>query len=133
MKPAPEAVEFRRKAVAAHLTLQEPYRDEERFVFELVEGSMTLPQHPEYVRRLIDLAEEVCGCGQGEHAELLGLAAERASLEDVSGLSVEVRWRQVNPAQTRASPHLWVDLHAWIEDQFLMEEAMEKLPEPPLA
>ena len=122
MKPDEASVAFRRMAHDAHLSLSTSVDEEERYVFDLRQGSLTLPQHPEIVRRLLDLAEEAYGFRQGEHAELLALAAPRAELEDVSGLSREIHWRHVTPAVLQAGPGLWVDLHTWIDDQFLMEQ-----------
>jgi len=128
MKQDAMAVEFRRRVHHEHLLLEMPVGAEERYVFELGQGALTLPQHPEHVRRLVDLAEEVYGLGQGEHAELLRLAALRDQLDDQSGSSVEIAWRPLNPAVLASAPGFWVDLQSWIDDQFLMEDALEILP-----
>jgi len=133
MKPDAMAVEFRRRVHDEHLLLEMPVGAEERYVFELAQGPLTLPQHPEHVRRLLELAEEVYGFRQGEHAELLGLAALRDQLDDQSGSSVEIAWRPLNPAVLASAPRFWVDLQAWVDDQFLMEDALEIFPETEVA
>ena len=122
MRQDEAAVAFRRQLNAAHLLLHTSIDEEERYVFELKQGRLTLPQHPEHVRRLLDLAEEAYGFCQGEHAELFALSARRDELEDASGMSVEIRWQHLSAARSSAEAGAWVDLQTWIDDQYLLEQ-----------
>lgn len=118
------SVLFRRRADDEHLLIEEPSADEDRFVFELLRGPVTVAQRPDAVQRLVALAGETYGFMCGEHGELVRLCAPRDDLDDITGASHVIAWRHVCDSVLSALPAVWVDLRAWLDDQFLLEDLL---------
>ena len=125
-----KAAEFRREAEAQGLSLRTPDEEEARFVFDLKEGTIVTSSHPRIARRLLLLAEATYAPDRGEARELAKLVAKRAALDEEEGCVVWVSaakahasalesWRQAD----------WVSFADWIEDQFLLEDAIARMDE----
>lgn len=127
-----EASEFRRQADAQGLILRTPDEAEPRFVFDLKAGAVVTSSHPRIARQLLLLAEAVCGVDRGEARELSKLVAKRAALEDEETLTTVV-WQAADKAHAKAPDAYrredWVAFAAWIEDQFLLEDAIARMDE----
>lgn len=126
-----DAAEFRRQAEAQGLILRTPDGEEPRFVFDLKEGGITTSSHPRVARSLLLLAEAVYAPDRGEARELARLVARRAALETED--ETVVIWVRADKAH--ASSHGgyrladWVAFGDWIEDQFLLEDAIARMDE----
>lgn len=127
-----EAAEFRRLADARGLILRTPDDEEARFVFDLKAGTVATAAHPRIARELLLLAEAVFAPDRGEARELARLVARRSALEDDDAYGVVV-W--IGAAKAHASApdayrtEDWVALADWLDDQFLLEDAIAKMDE----
>lgn len=97
---------------------------EEKFVFMLAAGPVVLIHHPVKVREAVEIAKAVYGEGNDEHEELVGLYARRDDLERPSEEPREIAWTPHTPDGPGLNPGSWVRLDAWIDDQFLMQDAL---------
>ncbi len=126
------AAEFRRQADARGLILRTPDDEEARFVFDLKAGTIATSAHPRIARELLLLAEAIYAPDRGEARELARLVAPCSAVEDDEAMAVVV-WRSA--AKAHASdpdayrPEAWVAFAVWIEDQFLLEDAIAKMDE----
>lgn len=127
-----EAAEFRRHADAQGLILRTSDEEEPRFVFDLKAGTIVISSHPGIARKLLLLAEAVYGPNRGEARELSKLVAKRAALEDEETITTIV-WHAADKAHARAPEAYrladWVAFADWIEDQFLLEDAIARMDE----
>lgn len=101
-----------------------PSAHEERFALKLADGDITVDPHPRAVREALLIAQEIYGEGQGEHAELSALYALREDLEAPLPEPREIAWIPHAPNGPGLNPGKWVRLDAWIDDQFLLEDAI---------
>ncbi len=123
MKDDEKAAALRKEARARHLLLKSSNDADSRFTFALKAGSIVIPRDARFVKKLLDLAAEICGERQGEHAELLDLRAARADLEP-SSMPRDVVWT------AKAKSEGGTRLEAWIDDQFLLEKAVRLIGFP---
>lgn len=127
-----DVARFRLMAEEQGLLLRTPDEEESRFVFELKAGTVATSSHPGIARQLLLLAEAVYGPDRGEARELSKLVAKRAALEDEDAITT-VFWRAADKAHAMAPDAYrledWVNLAAWIEDQFLLEDAIARMDE----
>lgn len=96
---------------------------EESLVFLLTDGPIVLNHHPTKVREAVLIAREVFGEGKGEHAELLDLYARREELE-CPVPTRQIAWIPHSADGPGLNPGKWIKLEHWLDDQFLMEEAL---------
>lgn len=113
---------FQARMRACGLLFEQATHDE-HFVFRLCGVDVITPNHPESVRRMVEIAREVSGEGLGVHAELLGLYAKREELDDQSGETRVIAWKPYEQGPS-LEPDRWVKLGPWLDDQFLYEDAM---------
>jgi len=97
---------------------------EERFVLMLSDGPVALDRHPARVREAVMIAEKVCGEGRGAHGEMIRLYARREDLECPVAEPREIAWIPYTPDGPGLNPGKWVRLDAWLDDQFLLEDAI---------
>lgn len=110
------------------LTIAEHAHDE-RYVLTLENGSVSLDRHPVRIRRAVELAREVYGEGHGEHGEILRLYARREELECPDPEQRVIEWAPHSADGPGLNPGKWVRLDAWLEDQFLLEDAIARMDE----
>jgi len=127
-----DTTEFIRQADAQGLILRTSDAEEARFVFDLKEGSIVTSAHPRIARQLLLLAESVYAPDRGEARELSRLVARRAELDDDDGDGTVV-WRHASRAYAgdpdRYRTEEWIAFGEWLEDQFLLEDAIAKMDE----
>ena len=113
---------FRQEAEKRHVLLTPSSDQESRFTFKLKQGDVVTTRHSQVVKQLIELAKEVYGEGQGEHVELLNLRAPQDDLQP-STMSRDIVWTSENHERTTR-------LETWIDDQFLLEKAIQLIGFP---
>ena len=102
-----------------------PDAHEEKFRFLLDAGPLLVDQHPTKVREAVEIAKAVFGEGNDEHAELIGLYALREDVERPTDEPREIAWGPHTADGPGLNPGKWVRLDAWLDDQFLYEEAIQ--------
>lgn len=120
MTQDPEGIAFRRQADERGLLLRSPDAEESRFTFDLKDGEILTSTHPTQVRNLLRLAVEVFG--PIEAAQRLGRLVARRTDLDGGG---SVTWQRADRVHANLNPGAWVRLETWIDDQHLMEEALQ--------
>lgn len=126
------AEEFRTQAEAQGLLLRTPDDEEPRFVFDLKAGTIVGSPHPKLARRLLLLAEAIYAPDRGEARELARLVAKRAALEDEDAISLVI-WLPAAKAHASAPDDYrlgdWISFADWLEDQFILEDAIARWDE----
>lgn len=102
-----------------------PNAHEERFAFMLSEGPVLLDRHPAKVREAVMIARELFGDGLDEHGALTQLYAKREDLECPLAEPREIAWIPHSADGPGLNPEKWVRLDAWLDDQFLLEDALQ--------
>ena len=127
-----DVARFRLMADEQGLLLRTPDAEEPRFVFDLKAGTIVTSPHPGIARQLLLLAEAVYGPDRGEARELSKLVAKRFALEDEETIAVVV-WQAADKAHAKDPEAYrlgdWVAFAAWVEDQFLLEDAIARMDE----
>ena len=123
---------FRALAEEQGLLLRTPDEEEPRFVFELKAGTIVTSPHPGIARQLLLLAEAVYGPDRGEARELSKLVARRDTVADEDEVTAAF-WRSADKAYAMAPDAYrlaeWVSFADWIDDQFLLEDAIARMDE----
>ncbi|HTK60038.1 MAG TPA: hypothetical protein VL283_02430 [Candidatus Baltobacteraceae bacterium] len=106
-----------------------PSAHDERYTFALEEGLIALDRHPRNVRAAVAIAKKLYGEGYGEHGELVRLYARREELECPDPEQRVIPWVPYSADGPGLNPHKWIRLDVWLEDQFLLEDAIAKMDE----
>ncbi len=115
-------ISFRQEAEKRHLLIDSSNGEDSRFTFKLKQGDIVTTRHSQVVKQLIELAKEFYGEGRGEHVELLNLRALQDDLQP-STMSRDIVWTSENHERTTR-------LETWIDDQFLLEKAIQLIGFP---
>lgn len=126
-----DAAEFRRQADAQGIILRAADDEEARFVFDLKAGTIVTSSHAKIARQLLLVAESVYAPDRGEARELARLVARRSALLDEDeGCVVWMPAAKAHASDPGAFRQVdWVAFADWIEDQFLLEDAIAKVDE----
>jgi hypothetical protein len=124
------AEKFRQEAEAQGLILRTPDGEEPRFVFDLKAGSVVTSSHPRIARRLLLLAEAIYAPDRGEARELARLVAKRVHADEEDGIVLWIQASKAHASDPGAYRQAeWVAFGEWIEDQFLLEDAIARMDE----